>query len=114
VVSISLGNNSESISSSVTCVKRENLKGYNQCVLDDDKISLVFDKEEKEEKEREEVDKLILNFLCNEIMEEIMVPLIRWVAMLLRDTNHLPLQKSAKHQEVNQRISVQNKRNFLE
>jgi hypothetical protein len=35
-------------------------------------ISEVFDKEEKEELENEEVDKLILNSLCCEIMDEVM------------------------------------------
>jgi hypothetical protein len=37
----------------------------------DDRISMVFDKEEKEEMENE-VDKLILNSLCSEIMDEVM------------------------------------------
>jgi hypothetical protein len=31
-----------------------------------------FDKEEKEDLEAEEVDKLILKFLCSEIMDEVM------------------------------------------
>jgi hypothetical protein len=38
----------------------------------DDKISSAFDKEEKEEKKSEEVDKLILNFISNKIMDEMM------------------------------------------
>jgi hypothetical protein len=38
----------------------------------EDKISSVFDKEEKEKLEAEEVDKLILNSLCSEIMDEVM------------------------------------------
>jgi hypothetical protein len=37
-----------------------------------DKIDNIFDMEEKEEIENEEVDKLILNSLCGEIMEEVM------------------------------------------
>jgi hypothetical protein len=37
-----------------------------------DIISEVFDKEEKEELENEEVDKLILSSLCVEIMDEVM------------------------------------------
>jgi hypothetical protein len=37
-----------------------------------DRISEIFDKEEKEEMENEEVDKLILNSLCCEIMDEVM------------------------------------------
>jgi hypothetical protein len=32
----------------------------------------VLDKEEKEELDNEEVDKLILNYLCGEIMDEVM------------------------------------------
>jgi hypothetical protein len=32
----------------------------------------VFDKEEREELERGEVDRLILNSLCSEIMDEVM------------------------------------------
>jgi hypothetical protein len=32
----------------------------------------IFDVEEKEEMENEEVDKLILNSLCSEIMDEVM------------------------------------------
>jgi hypothetical protein len=71
VVGISLGSNSESISSSVACVKEIEINRL-QPVIDDDSISSFFDKEEKEEKEREEVDKLILNSLCNEMIEEVM------------------------------------------
>jgi hypothetical protein len=37
-----------------------------------DKIAYVFDREEKEELENEEVDKLILHSLCSEILEEVM------------------------------------------
>jgi hypothetical protein len=71
VVGISLGNNSESISTSITCVKEIELEILQQ-VLEEDKINSVFDNEEKEEREMEEVDKLILSSLCNEIVEEVM------------------------------------------
>jgi hypothetical protein len=37
-----------------------------------DEISRIFDQEEKELAEEEEVDKLILNSLCSEIMDEVM------------------------------------------
>jgi hypothetical protein len=70
VMGISLGNNSESISAAVCCVKGiefDRLQG-----LEEDKINSVYDNEEKEEREREEVDKLILSSLCNEIVEEVM------------------------------------------
>jgi hypothetical protein len=70
VVGISLGNNLEFISSFVTCVKEIELNRLQQVPVED-KINLVFD-DEKEEKEREEVDKLILSSLCNEIVEEVM------------------------------------------
>jgi hypothetical protein len=63
-----LGNSVDSINSSVTHVELERL----QCVAGNDKISEVFDKEEKEEMENEEIDKLILNSLCSEIMDEVM------------------------------------------
>jgi hypothetical protein len=36
------------------------------------KVDYIFDVEEKEEIENEEVDKLILNSLCSEIMNEVM------------------------------------------
>jgi hypothetical protein len=71
VVGISLGNNSEFVSSSVACVKEMELNRLQQ-VFDVDKISSIFYKEEKEEKEREEVDNLILSSLCNEIVEKVM------------------------------------------
>jgi hypothetical protein len=38
----------------------------------DDEISRIFDLEEKELAEEEEVDKLILNSLCCELMDEVM------------------------------------------
>jgi hypothetical protein len=39
--------------------------------------------------------------------------LICWIEMLLQDTNHLPLQKSARNQGANQIISVQNEMSFF-
>jgi hypothetical protein len=35
-------------------------------------VSKIFDQEEKEIAEEEAVDKLILNLLCSEIMDEVM------------------------------------------
>jgi hypothetical protein len=68
---ISLGNNSESISAAVCCVKGIEFDRLQEG-LEEDKINSVYDNEEKEEREREEVDKLILSSLCNEIVEEVM------------------------------------------
>jgi hypothetical protein len=68
---ISLGSNCESISASFNCVKEIELDRLQQ-VLEEDKINSVFDNEEKEEREKEDVDKLILSSLCNEIVEEVM------------------------------------------
>jgi hypothetical protein len=42
------------------------------CKLKVHLIEDIFDVEEKEEMENEEVDKLILNSLCSEIMDEVM------------------------------------------
>jgi hypothetical protein len=61
----------ESISNSVACVREAEIKRLDT-ISNEDKISSVFDKEEKEELEAEEVDKLILNSLCSEIMDEVM------------------------------------------
>jgi hypothetical protein len=70
VVGISLGNSSEQIEELVAWVKEveiERLMGKRN----NDLISDVFDKEEKDELANEEVDKLILNSLCCEIMDEV-------------------------------------------
>jgi hypothetical protein len=40
------------------------------CQPNMNKVDYIFDLEEKEELENEEVDKLILNSLCSEIMDE--------------------------------------------
>jgi molecular chaperone DnaK (HSP70) len=69
-VGISLGNNSDQIASSVERIKEVELERYIEASRKD-LISDVFVKEEKEELEREEVDKLILNSLCCEIMDEV-------------------------------------------
>jgi hypothetical protein len=52
----------ESVAISVTCVREAEIKTLDT-ISKEDKISLIFDKEEKEELEAEEVDKLILNSL---------------------------------------------------
>jgi hypothetical protein len=70
-VGISLGNSKELVSSSVACVKEVELKRF-ETTLIEDRINSVFDREEKEEMENEEVDKLILSSLCSEIMDEVM------------------------------------------
>jgi hypothetical protein len=61
-VGISLGSNMESVAISVACVREAEIKTLDT-ISKEDKISLIFDKEEKEELEAEEVDKLILNSL---------------------------------------------------
>jgi hypothetical protein len=61
-VGISLGSNMESVAISVACVRETEIKTLDT-ISKEDKISLIFDKEEKEELEAEEVDKLILNSL---------------------------------------------------
>jgi hypothetical protein len=70
-VGISLGNNVEQLSSAVERIKEVELGRIIEATKND-MTSDVFDKEEKEELEREEVDRLILNSLCCEIMDEVM------------------------------------------
>jgi isocitrate dehydrogenase kinase/phosphatase len=69
-VGIVLGSSSEKITLSVEQIKEVEL-GRIVDAGSKDIISEVFDKE-KEELENEEVDKLILNSLCCEIMDEVM------------------------------------------
>jgi hypothetical protein len=66
-----LGKNNDIISALVSHIKEVEL-GRLEGQVNGDIISGIFDREEKEEKENEEVDKLILNPLCCEIMDEVM------------------------------------------
>jgi hypothetical protein len=70
-VGISLGKDIDSVSTSISNIKDiETGRLVNKPNID--RIGSVFDREEHEEMENEEVDKLILNSLCSEIMEEVM------------------------------------------
>jgi hypothetical protein len=69
-VGISLGENEEQIRSLVNKIKEVEL-GRHLDVNTLDATCEAFDKEEKEELEREEGDKLILNSLCAELMDEV-------------------------------------------
>jgi hypothetical protein len=68
-VGISFGNSKELVSSSVAYVKEVEFKRL-ETTVQEDRINSVFDREEKEEMENEEVDKLILNSLRSKIMDE--------------------------------------------
>jgi hypothetical protein len=70
-VGIYLGQDQSSIDSSISKIKQLELERV-QCDPKVDKLESLFDLEEKEEIENEEVDKLILNSLCSEIMDEVM------------------------------------------
>jgi hypothetical protein len=70
-VGIYLGQDQSSIDSSISNIKQLELERV-QCDPKVDKLESLFDLEEKEEIENEEVDKLILNSLCSEIMDEVM------------------------------------------
>jgi hypothetical protein len=71
VVGISLGQDQSSIASSLSNLRQVEIDRV-LCKPKIDKIDNIFDVEEKEEIENEEVYKLILNSLCSEIMEEVM------------------------------------------
>jgi hypothetical protein len=70
-VGISLGNSVDSVTNALASVRDAEIKRLDTR-LNEDKISLVFDREEEEEMEDEEVAKLILNSICSEIMDEVM------------------------------------------
>jgi hypothetical protein len=71
-VGISLGNSTYLIKTSVSQIKEVELERLAEGSRNIDRINEVFDKEEKEELENEEVDKLILNSLRCDIMNEVM------------------------------------------
>jgi hypothetical protein len=79
-------------------------------------ISEVFDKDEKEELDNEEIDKLILNSWCGEIMDEVM----ELGNAYLKDCKFTPRQqtssssKKLRSKGVRQNTSVQNQRHFME
>jgi uncharacterized protein YutD len=64
-----------------------------------------FDNEEKEEREREEVDKLILSSLCNEIVEEVM----DLGNAYLRDCNVTPKHKSSSSTKISTKTRSKSK-----
>jgi hypothetical protein len=55
------------------------------------KVENIFDEEEKEEMEDEEVDRLILNSLCSEIIDEV----IDLGSAYPKDCNTTPISKSS-------------------
>jgi hypothetical protein len=70
-VGVSLGTKDNLISSSISHIKEMETGRLEGAVLRD-MVSDIFDEEEKEELENEEVDKIILNSLCCEIMDDVM------------------------------------------
>jgi hypothetical protein len=113
-VGISVGNILDQIALSVERIKEVELERYIEASKKD-LICDVFDKEEKEEIEREEVDKLILNSLCSEIMDKVM----DLGNAYPQDCNITPRHetssssKKVRNQGVKARRRVQNERNFL-
>jgi hypothetical protein len=112
---VSLGSNDNIVSSLVSHIKEIEL-GRLEVVENRDKISDIFDREEKEKMENEEVDKLILNSLCCEIMNEVM----DLGNAYLKDCKITPKHKPSSSREnvretgINQNKVVQDERDFLE
>jgi hypothetical protein len=114
-VGIVLGSSSDQITLSVEQIKEVEL-GRIVDAGSKDIISEVFDKE-KEELENEEVDKLILNSLCCEIMDEVM----DLGNAYPHDCNITPRQKPSstskrckKTKSKTKKIRVPNERHILE
>jgi hypothetical protein len=70
-ISINLGNGVSEVCKAVGRIKSLENDRYIEKFTKDE-VSTIFDQEEKELAEEEEVDKLILNSLCCEIMDEVM------------------------------------------
>jgi hypothetical protein len=90
VVGILLGNDKFAISSSLLCLINSEMDRIS-CQPNMNKVDCIFDLEEKEELENEEVDKLILNSLCSEIMDEVM----NLGSAFPKDCNTTPIFKSS-------------------
>jgi hypothetical protein len=72
VVGILLGNDKSSIRSSLLCLRKCELdRNRISCQLSGNKVYCSFDLEEKKKLENKEVDKLILNSLFSEIIDEV-------------------------------------------
>jgi hypothetical protein len=114
-VGVSLGKNENLIATSVSHIKEIEL-GRLAREVNRDKISEIFDREEKEELETGEVDKLILNSLCCEIMDEVMDlgNAYPQIAKLLQNISHHPQGKKGRKSGVGQSKIVQGERNILE
>jgi hypothetical protein len=69
-VGISLGHDQSSVAFSLNSLRQDELDRMS-CIPKLNKVENIFDVEEKEEMENEKVDKLILNSLCSEIMDEV-------------------------------------------
>jgi hypothetical protein len=70
VFGINLGHNQTTIDTSISSLRQVEQNRL-VCKLEVDLIGDIFDVEEKEEMENEEVDKLFLNSRCSEIMNEV-------------------------------------------
>jgi hypothetical protein len=90
VVGISLENDKSAISSSLLRLRNSEMDRIS-CQPNMNKVDCIFDLEEKEELENEEVDKLILNSLCSEIMDEVM----DLGSASPKDCNTTPISKSS-------------------
>jgi hypothetical protein len=71
VVGISLGVDKDSVNKSIKTLKEVVVSSTTKELCDDHK-TFALDEEEKNLEQEEELDKLILNHLCSDIMEEIM------------------------------------------
>jgi hypothetical protein len=112
---VSLGSSDNIVSSSVSHIKDIEL-GRLEGVANSDIISDIFDKEEKEEMENEEVDKLILNSSCCDIMDEVMDLDNAYPKDCKTTPKHKPSSSSKKVNKTgaSQIIIVQDERTFLE
>jgi hypothetical protein len=72
VLGISLGSDKDSVSKSITKLKVAIHNSSNNEFCRNKKTIVLDDEEEKNIEQEEELDKLIINYLCSDIMEEVM------------------------------------------
>jgi hypothetical protein len=107
-VDINLGNGETKVDKAVASIKSREFDRHTE-KLSIDEVSKNFDQEEKEMAE-EEVDKMILNSLCSEIMDKVM----NLDSAYPLDCKTIPKEKSPNRSQKGKRLDKRNKHSFFQ
>jgi hypothetical protein len=107
-VGINLGNGEAKVDKAVASIKSREFDRHTE-KLSIDEVSKIFDQEEKEMAEEEEVDKMILNSLCSEIMDKVM----NLDSAYPLDCKTIPKEKSPNRSQKGKRLDKRNKHSFF-